>query len=823
MKPTNVFLCLCIGILIAAVSATAGFLVGVSSNEFLQDVVQGAFVGEQDAKIDRPKRYRRARFRFNYPANWTLRNELADEYDPDSYFSIDSPAASYCLVMVYQVAIDTDSAVEDQLEYYRKLYTSRREKPFEQWGRFRGAGVELSGKMLGTPGGVRVFSHSSDDNAFTIVECFDQDTYRMTQPGFRLIANTFRIISTEDTSDEIAAFPKVTQETEHYIHPWQEQLLAKATRVVSLAYGARQISFHPNGRINVAEPERIVAYEKGTDEPSILYEFGAWHYDRTVAIWNDDLFCTGMDGSVYRIGEETRPADFNADIIGTMDDERILIVRHTRIPFTAGFDWPERIDGSQLVVRTLDGNETVLYTSRERYLNQICVNAARTEVLVSANTASNHGDTSQALLVVSVANKTVRSLSEWDVVTALGMSSTGWLITGKPRDGAPGIYQLDESGSRLLISGNELTGIQADGKTLIFRTRTKLPGDVAGRYSEVIYEVPIDVVNRSGRNFMPLYSGIIERMAVRIFGRMEERSLGINIFGDADSYASFVQMVEEEFQNTVGLPLPLETAYFDKVLGAMQYETLQHESVIVLASLLCETLESNGAIHIPNGDAKQTSLEQSDFSKLHNDFAFAVNPVSVVQRCLLGHDDWYDPAHSIVEQSQGRKVLFGTDFAAMKAKCNEAQQDVKPVLDSLDATKIGELIASVPENVWLRRQIYGRLAAQKQWALIVDVAGNLAETGLLRLEDRKGLLAARMALEPESNELAQIIDQLKDAITEYPGEASFYVVLGQGYEREKGLESAMKAKACYQQALQLNPHYALKAHITAALERFNDP
>ncbi len=255
----------------------------------------------------------------------------ADDYDPDSYFSIDSPSSNYCLVFVYQVEIDTQVAVEEQLEHYRKLYSSAVETSFQRWGAYQGQGVELTGKLFGTPGGVRVFSHSGEDHGFTIVECFDKSTLSMTRPGFRLIEGSFKIVSPNLPDEAMAALPEIGPRREdHYLHPRQEELLNQAKRLAAIPGSLGRPYFDSDGRLVAVGPREIRAVSKGANQAELLHQCEDWFYNRSAAHLGDRCFYTTSSGAVFEVLDDhsdAEPAGFDAALIAPLDDRRILLVR----------------------------------------------------------------------------------------------------------------------------------------------------------------------------------------------------------------------------------------------------------------------------------------------------------------------------------------------------------------------------------------------------------------------------------------------------------------------------------------------------------------
>ena len=76
-----------------------------------------------------------------------------------------------------------------------QILKSPSETAFDTWGKYEGSGMHLRGKMLGVAaGGVRIFSHSTDELSFIAVEFYHDEDLNNLRPGFELVASTFELI-----------------------------------------------------------------------------------------------------------------------------------------------------------------------------------------------------------------------------------------------------------------------------------------------------------------------------------------------------------------------------------------------------------------------------------------------------------------------------------------------------------------------------------------------------------------------------------------------------------------------------------------------------
>ncbi|MBI5545117.1 MAG: hypothetical protein HY901_14600, partial [Deltaproteobacteria bacterium] len=161
-------LLLCLGSLV--VGGGLGFLGGVLSVPAARSFFAGMFEDERQADVAHPKRFERPGFRFDYPGNWKIDREDSD-FDPDHLVSVESPGASFAMVIVAAPELDPAAATRAQEEAFsKKLFRGQATRtPFQKWGRFQGEGVDLGGRILGlSPGAVRVFSFRAGEATFTV-------------------------------------------------------------------------------------------------------------------------------------------------------------------------------------------------------------------------------------------------------------------------------------------------------------------------------------------------------------------------------------------------------------------------------------------------------------------------------------------------------------------------------------------------------------------------------------------------------------------------------------------------------------------------------
>ncbi|MCX6322689.1 MAG: hypothetical protein NTZ41_00630 [Sphingobacteriales bacterium] len=65
---------------------------------------------------------------------------------------------------------------------------------FSQWGKYKGSGVILKGRIMDTyPGEIKVFSYSNSKVSFLVVSQIFDDDKKLDQPGLKVIENSFQL------------------------------------------------------------------------------------------------------------------------------------------------------------------------------------------------------------------------------------------------------------------------------------------------------------------------------------------------------------------------------------------------------------------------------------------------------------------------------------------------------------------------------------------------------------------------------------------------------------------------------------------------------
>ena len=179
------FLCLSGGLI-------AGFLGGVASTEKGLSFLEDMFIVERCADIKNKKSVNRPRFRLDYPGNWKL--DTSDEdFDPDTYFSFDSPGNSYVRFIVSPGESDPKVNVDEQHQAFLEYMPTMTTKTLSGYGQYGGEGLAMSGRFFGLKTTVNAYSFQHEGLTFIVVEQYTDEDFKMVSPGFSLIEKSLRI------------------------------------------------------------------------------------------------------------------------------------------------------------------------------------------------------------------------------------------------------------------------------------------------------------------------------------------------------------------------------------------------------------------------------------------------------------------------------------------------------------------------------------------------------------------------------------------------------------------------------------------------------
>jgi hypothetical protein len=170
-----------------------GFVAGLAASKQGQELLTEALRDEKKADVAKPQTLKRSAFELQIPGNWSV-NTKSEDYDPDHFFSVESPGQSFVMFVVFDAATDPKENVENQVvAHTTKVLKNATRSDFTRWGRYEGCGALLKGKLLGlTPGQIRIFSHAGEDRSVVVVQqTYDEDLAHV-EPGMKLIESSFQ-------------------------------------------------------------------------------------------------------------------------------------------------------------------------------------------------------------------------------------------------------------------------------------------------------------------------------------------------------------------------------------------------------------------------------------------------------------------------------------------------------------------------------------------------------------------------------------------------------------------------------------------------------
>jgi hypothetical protein len=139
--------------------------------------------------LDRPH------YQMNYYSDWSI-DSTDKDFDLDSYFSLNTASGSGTIsFFIYNTTVDEKKHLDAQIKaHLDKIMKDGNVSLFETWGKYKGHGAIIDGKISGTMRGeVTIFVHSCDTFSFLVAyQLFKSDKER-DLPGFHLIEKTFKM------------------------------------------------------------------------------------------------------------------------------------------------------------------------------------------------------------------------------------------------------------------------------------------------------------------------------------------------------------------------------------------------------------------------------------------------------------------------------------------------------------------------------------------------------------------------------------------------------------------------------------------------------
>ena len=136
---------------------------------------------------------KRARFELRFPTDWAIDTEDPD-FDPDHLFSIDSPENAFVMFFMGSVKTDPSDNVREQVKAFSRNMDKTAVSDFDSYGKYKGAGAEITGKLLGYKVTVKAFSCYVEGMTVIVVQQIPEDEGLSAAHGIAMIEKTFTIL-----------------------------------------------------------------------------------------------------------------------------------------------------------------------------------------------------------------------------------------------------------------------------------------------------------------------------------------------------------------------------------------------------------------------------------------------------------------------------------------------------------------------------------------------------------------------------------------------------------------------------------------------------
>ena len=623
-----------------------------------------------------------------------------------------------------------------------------------------------------------------------------------------------------DAPSVVDAFPGVAVKQEpEKLSPEEQKMIKAAKQLGAFESAISTYSMSPDGSILGIGSNVITKLERGKSKAESLIQYETWKPGRSTAYAEGQLLAADGTGDVAAIEDGVEsPFEFKANMLSTLDESRILIVRTAEIPDRLQLlDRTIRNTQSQLYLRKPNGDEREL--GQFQAIEQLAASLSGDFVLVHERI--NFDDS--RLVRVDVKTGSHANIPGWKTITHVAAGSEGWLVNGQPEDGLAGLYLVKKDDQReLLISGPAFTGVRISNETLVCASLLAPNESVGSRH---IYSIPLDVVRGSGPGCRPFDGRLLQKIAEQTVDELKLNIDDSSVLATKEQVEAFLKKANEVSRQVAGHPLPVDPATFDRVVGGIgDSESLSKEGLLLLSLNLAACLFESGAEWV-DSDRSVLAIRhgRSPSPDGNKPFAIAYMVDDIILSTLYDGDGWWDPAQSIVSAAGGRTILLGGDPEKIRKEHESRNGDA---LDSLikkgDTDSLLKFLKDHADNVHLRQRVYDSLVENGQ----IDVCTTLAGT-FAKLPDPKQLDVKYQVVLEFQNNLHQshpkaFIRQLRTHIEQFPLEPVFYLVLGAAYEASDEDAKLEKARRCYAKVIELRRWGSVFQQASDALSRLDD-
>ena len=610
--------------------------------------------------------------------------------------------------------------------------------------------------------------------------------------------------------------PALTNDIPEIKRNARQKRIADASRLVATtdAWSLNSAHWLGDGRVLTATGRQVTLHDGGSS--TVLYESDEWRDSLEVHAWRGGWWTLNADGELVNC-ETGEPAEIEvrAERLAIVGDD-ILFVPKTKLQTLVGIDADISLASKKLMRLTPGGKPTQVAEFPPGAIERWAFDAAATRVAVGIAslpaTRQPSFPSSIQLFEFDLATGEQRSLGGWASLSHLAPGPGGlWLATGrrlwKPigplfsKSLPVGVCLVRSADSgEIILTSEDALGVAIDGRDLIYTTAHVTPDG----QRQAVFRITQSDVEKDGLRCRPFSVDAINRVAdawaERILAGGEElHALTV------DEISSLCGLASEVSRESSRFDWPDDAVSVDQLFEVVQRDSrLSLEGKILLSMTLTHNLIGQGAEWAPGSSAGVVDWVAADTRELRTAYAVGYTPAGLLTSTLYDGEGMWDPATTLVENADGRRIILGlTSQAVEQAVADAAIDGVDQALADADAIRLIELLERAPENLALRELVYERLAAAGEHAAIVATAAPFATRDSADPRDARAWLAARELLSETPDSRQQLKVELIDAVRQHPHEATLYLLLGKVLE-DTDAANPQRAIVCYNRALEIS-------------------
>ena len=623
---------------------------------------------------------------------------------------------------------------------------------------------------------------------------------------------------------EIDAFPRAIHETEPQKSDFLSEparSLLEGSRFVSSAEWSHQVLRTPNGDLIFKDDQEVLrrpATAQATSQDSSVIFRSEETLSGSIHQWNDRLLLVEPGKESRWLEEDSlRQAGFRADRVSTIGDN-LLIARSREENNLVGFDGLLVAGETVLWVRTPDGEESRLTELLDQRIDALGGGNQHALVFAIPRRSGSRASASfGSLISIDTTSGAQSNVGDWESVETIVSLGENWMVTGTPKDGSNGVYEVNPNGRKSKWLTGQNIGLWADDERVLFLSDLCLEEPLEG--GRCLYETPRELIAEYGPRFWTFDSNSLNSIAAKTFQEISDPASALAPL-TREKVAEITKLAETATRSLTGSTLPLTVAGVDALLASLVYERdLSDQALSLLTLVTTETLlRQEGATWI-QPEHPSSGRPGSSGWVLNNAIGIGLHPGDIVLSTLYDEEGWYRPLDQIEKQRRGRTLLVGSDRTVLRDAVHQSTLEGLSELFRLgNAKALTALLKEHSENSSLRGRTYRQLASLGRSEILNEVARSFARSDDPTAEDLTAYHSARLATS-SSEEVPTWINDLRQAIERFPEEYSLYLILGSVYEKSTLPNKSRLAIACYEKVLELSSYGDSAETATAALAR----